>query len=54
MEKLTQIFTIVKYQKTVLTVFVRRFLQYITDNIEVTSDSDKEDCDEENYNEEKF
>ena len=45
MEKSTQIFTIIKYQK--------KALKFITDDIEISSDdSDEENSDEENSNEE--
>ena len=67
MEKSTQIFTIIKYQKKVLNLFVSQvFLEckyivkekkmgkYITDNTEIYSVSNREDSDEEISNEENF
>ena len=32
----------------------KKTLEYITDDIEISSDSDREDCDEENSDEENF
>ena len=83
MEKSTQNFTIIKFQKKVLSLFClsvilinsvfrtgknydpqvfleeckyvfkeKKISEYITDDIEISTDSDREDSDEENSNEE--
>ena len=41
-------------QKNVNILLKKKTLEYITDDIEISSDSDREDCDEENSDEENF